>query len=67
VGRKLLDAIVEQARRQQIGRIFTEASITARPFFLSQGFREITPQTFTWRGVEFLNYRMELLLSLDQP
>jgi putative acetyltransferase len=63
VGRALLAAIIDHARQAHIGRIFTEASITARPFFLSQGFHEITPQTFTWRGVEFLNYRMDLKLT----
>jgi putative acetyltransferase len=63
IGRRLLAEIVRLAAQTSISRIFTEASITARPFFLSQGFREITPQTISWRGVEFVNYRMELLLE----
>jgi len=65
IGRRLLAEIVKTAHECSLGRIFTEASITARSFFLSQGFREITPQTFTWRGVEFVNYRMERLLRRE--
>ncbi len=58
VGRALLGAIVEEARRRGVGRLFTEASITARPFFESQGFAVLAPQTVIARGVEFHNFRM---------
>jgi GNAT superfamily N-acetyltransferase len=59
VGRLLLDALVGEARRLGIARLFTEASITARPFFERQGFTVLAPQVATCRGVEFVNYRME--------
>ena len=45
-----------------LDRIFTGASLTARPFFENAGFRMITPQTVTHRGVPFQNYRMEKIL-----
>jgi putative acetyltransferase len=63
VGRALLAALVEEARRVGIVRLFTEASITARPFFESQGFVMLAPQVVACRGEQFVNYRMERLLS----
>jgi putative acetyltransferase len=63
VGRQLLAAVVAEARRVGLGRLFTEASITARPFFEAQGFATLAPQVVTCRGAEFVNYRMERLLA----
>lgn len=62
VGRALLSAVMEQANHWQLPRVFSEVSITARPFFLSQGFRVITDQLVFSRGAAFLNYRMERIL-----
>ena len=61
IGRSLLAAAVEQAAIMNMPRIYTEASITARPFFQSQGFRVIADQLVYSRGAAFLNYRMELM------
>jgi putative acetyltransferase len=66
IGRQLLAAVVAEARRVGLARLFTEASITARPFFESQGFVVLAPQVVTCRGVEFVNYRMEPVLA-DPP
>ena len=63
VGRQLMAAIVGEARRVGIARLFTEASITARPFFEAQGFAVQAPQVVTCRGAEFVNYRMERVLA----
>jgi putative acetyltransferase len=63
VGRQLLAAVVAEARRVGLARLFTEASITARPFFEGQGFVVRAPQVVTLRGVEFVNYRMERVLA----
>jgi putative acetyltransferase len=63
VGRQLLAAVVAEARRLGIARLFTEASITARPFFEAQGFVVLAPQVVTVRGQEFVNYRMERVLG----
>jgi putative acetyltransferase len=65
IGRQLLAAIVEEAQRTGVSRLFTEASITARPFFEIQTFKVIAPQVVTCRGVEFVNYRMERFLSVS--
>jgi putative acetyltransferase len=63
IGRQLLAAVVAEARRLGLARLFTEASITARPFFEAQGFAAPAPQVVTCRGVEFVNYRMERVLA----
>jgi len=62
IGRQLLTAVVAEARRVGLARLFTEASITARPFFEAQGFTMLAPQVVTCRGAEFVNYRMERVL-----
>lgn len=59
VGKALLAAIVAEARRTDVSRLYAEASITARPFFASQGFAVVAEQTVLARGVEFVNFRME--------
>ena len=62
-GRALLDALVAEARCAGTPRLYTEASITARPFFESQGFVVLSPQSVVCRGVEFLNFRMSRQLA----
>ncbi len=59
IARQLLAALVAEARRIGLDRLFTEASITARPFFEAQGFTMLAAQVVTCRGAEFVNYRME--------
>lgn len=63
VGRMLLAAMVGEARQLGITRLFTEASITARPFFEAHGFVVLAPQLVSCRGAEFINYRMERVLA----
>jgi putative acetyltransferase len=41
------------------GRTFTEASVTARPFFERNGFRVVLEQRASCRGVEIINFEME--------
>jgi putative acetyltransferase len=59
----LLSCLEEAARRQGLGRIFTEASITARPFFEKRGFKVLTSQVVEFRAEKFTNFRMEKLLT----
>ena len=59
VGSKLYRAIETKARELNLTRLFAEVSISAKPFFLSRGFRLIAPQQVFYRGVEFTNYLME--------
>jgi putative acetyltransferase len=59
VGRSMISAFIGDAERLGIARLFAEVSITARPFFESQGFVVLETQTVVVRGVKFLNYSME--------
>jgi putative acetyltransferase len=59
VAKALLRQVEEAAAAQGLGRLYTEASITAKPFFEKHGFRVIAPQTVSVRGQDFINYRME--------
>lgn len=58
VGGFLLNAVEQSACEQKIASLYTESSITARPFFQSRGFILEKEQTVTLRGSEFINYRM---------
>jgi putative acetyltransferase len=66
IARALLQHIEESARALDLRRLYTEASITARPAFEAVGFRVILPQTVTVRGESMTNYRMEKRLD-DSP
>jgi putative acetyltransferase len=59
VGTQLLAALEQAAKTQGISCLFTEASITARPFFEKRGFVLINEQQITFQGVTFTNYVME--------
>ena len=59
VGSILYRAIEREAREQGIGLIFTEASVTARPFFERWGFRVVRERSVTRRGVGLTNFAME--------
>jgi putative acetyltransferase len=63
LGRRLYEAIEGEARGSGVGRIFTEASITARPFFEQHGFRVVREQRVTRREVEMINFAMEKPLA----
>ncbi|MDP9089763.1 MAG: GNAT family N-acetyltransferase [Pseudomonadota bacterium] len=63
VARALLTHIENLARTRGIYRLYTEASITARPLFEATGFHVIEPQEVTLRGESMTNYRMEKRLS----
>jgi putative acetyltransferase len=59
VARALLGHIEELARARGLRRLYTEASVTARPAFEAMGFRTIASQSVTVRGETMTNYRME--------
>ena len=65
VGSRLYRAVEQEALARGCGRIFTEASITARPFFERQGFRVVGEQTVARRGARLTNFAMEK--SLQRP
>jgi putative acetyltransferase len=59
VGSVLYGAVEREAREQEMGRIFTEASVTARLFFERQSFRVVREETVARRGVELTRFAME--------
>ena len=63
VARALLERIETEAKSLSLPRLFTEASITARPFFARRGFRLIEAQTVEIRGQSMMNFRMDKVLS----
>jgi putative acetyltransferase len=64
VASALLAQIERIAHEQGIDILYTQASITARPFFERRGFRLVAQQTVTLHGQTFTNYRMEKALGL---
>jgi len=58
VGSLLLRAIEEKARELGLSKMTTEASLTAKPFFLSQGWDLMEEQTKIFREVSFINFKM---------
>jgi putative acetyltransferase len=65
IAKTLLAKLKSHATESGIAEIFTEASITAKPFFEASGFASARKQTVECRGVEFTNYRM--VLTVDEP
>jgi len=59
VGLRLYEAVEREALDRGHGRITTEASITARPFFERRGFRLVREQTVRRCNVELINFVME--------
>jgi putative acetyltransferase len=62
VGRQIYRAIEAKAVELSVSRLFTEASITAKPFFQHMGFSVVKEQRVTRRGETFINFAMEKLL-----
>jgi putative acetyltransferase len=59
VGRQLYQAIAEKALNLGLSRLFTEASITAKPFFQHMGFSVVQQQQVFCRGETLINYLMD--------
>lgn len=59
VAGRLLARVEEEAEALGIERIYTHASLTARPFFEHKGFRVVTRQTVERRGERLDNFVME--------
>ena len=59
VASALLDRIEAEARRLGLSRLYTEASITAEPFFRAKGFSIVRSQVVEVRGHTFRNFVMD--------
>jgi putative acetyltransferase len=62
IGSKLFNHIENIAKSRGIKRLYTEASITAKPFFQNQGFSIVREQQVEIMGVILKNYVMEKYL-----
>ncbi len=59
VGKKIYQAIETKAIELNLNSLFTEASITAKPFFQKMGFSVVKQQQVSCRGEIFTNFAME--------
>ena len=59
IARALFEAVVEWARSRSLTRLFTEASVTAKPFFERCGFTVVREQMVEVCGVAMRNFQME--------
>ncbi len=59
IGSDLINEVESAARAKNISRLYTEASITARPFFERWGFATLAEQQVEIRGVALTNYLMQ--------
>jgi putative acetyltransferase len=59
IGRALVQGLEAAVLARGCRRVFTEASITARPFFERHGYHVLQQQTVVCRGIGLVNYRME--------
>jgi len=64
VGSLLMRKIQEEAIKQNMKALFSEVSVTARPFYESHGFSVTKKQTLEVGGEKLSNFRMEKQLTL---
>lgn len=65
VGTALLSQIEQIAAATNMTRLFTEASITAQPFFQRRGFHVVRSQDVERQGVRFRQFVMEKVLAQE--
>ncbi|MBX7256469.1 MAG: GNAT family N-acetyltransferase [Candidatus Hydrogenedentes bacterium] len=59
IGTALLARCEKHAKAMGLGRLYTEASITARPFLEKHGYTVTEEHEVTRKGVRFTNFHME--------
>ncbi len=63
VGTALMRTIVECAESHAVARLYSDVSVTARPFFEARGFHVLKEQFVSIAGQSLKNYRMERSLE----
>ncbi|AFY74932.1 putative sulfurtransferase [Synechococcus sp. PCC 7502] len=66
VGTRLYQTIETKAIELGLNRLYVEASITARAFFKSRGFRVVKEQQVSVRGQKLTNFVMEKFLNAPE-
>ena len=59
IAKQIVVAIEEYAKQKEIGLITVSASITAKPFFIKQGYQIVREQSVYYNGQMFTNFFME--------
>ncbi|KGK01573.1 GNAT family N-acetyltransferase [Thalassotalea sp. ND16A] len=62
IGKTLIQVLFAEGQKKGITRLYSHASITAKPFFEHFGFKEIKKQQVKIRGQVLTNYVMEKFL-----
>lgn len=65
IGSLLMSRIHEEAKARGILQLYSNVSITAKPFFVAKGFKVIKEQLISIRGQELLNFKMQKHLELS--
>ena len=60
VGSGLMAEIIKESEHAGVSRLFSEVSITAKPFFEHKGFKVVKEQTVNIRGMALINFVMEI-------
>jgi len=59
IGKALMNRLIDSATERNIRRLYSQVSITAKPFFEHFGFTVVKPQRVEIRGVSLTNFVME--------
>lgn len=62
IGKALIQELFAEGQKKCIKRLYSHASITAKPFFEHFGFKEVKKQQVKVRGQVLTNYVMEKLV-----
>lgn len=62
IASRLIDHAIASCARVGVNRVFSEASICAKPVFEKKGFRVVEERLVAIRGEKLVNYEMELNL-----
>lgn len=65
IGKALLMQVEKTAKDKGIDELYTDASITAKPFFEAMGFIPLEKQEVKQAGLQFVNYKMRKTLSVS--
>ena len=63
VGKALMQELFTKAKTNQIERLYSHVSVTAKPFFEHYGFKVVKQHEVEVRGQTLTNYVMELFLN----
>ena len=62
IGKALIKELFAEGKKKGINRLYSHASITAKPFFEHFGFKAVKKQQVKIRGQVLTNYVMEMFM-----